>query len=443
MTGPEIEETAGAQQSGMMPLITRLYPICRSITGDGVRSTLDILGDEIELERHEIPSGTEVFDWTMPPEWNIRDAYIADGSGRRLIDFHEHNLHVLNYSTPIDTVMSRRSLAAHVYTLPQHPDWIPYRTSYYQKRWGFCLTHNQWQGIPDGDYRVYIDADLKPGALTLGEVLLPGESETEIVFSTHICHPSMCNDNLSGIAVLTRLFQWLSRRPRRYSYRALYVPGTIGSLSWLWLNRDRLDSVLGGLVLTGLGDPGGFTYKRSQQEDSCIDRLAALALADGGEDWQQRKFSPFGYDERQYCAPGFDLAVGRLSRTPFGEYSEYHTSADHLDFVSETQLHGALRVCQRFVEYLEADRCWVNLSPCGEPQLGKRGLYGALGGTGGPDEFRLAMLWMLNQADGSRPVSDVARRSGLSMELLAEAAETLAEAGLLAPADAPASERKQ
>jgi len=417
----------------MMELIERLYPLCRSITGQGVRETLDIIGEDLDLQRHEVPSGTQVFDWEIPREWTIRDAYIADAAGRRVVDFREHNLHVLNYSAPVSMRMRRDDLAEHVFTMPDRPDWIPYRTSYYRETWGFCLTHNQWVGLPDGEYQVHIDSTLAPGALTLAECVLPGESEQEILFSTHICHPSLCNDNLSGIAVQTRLFQWLSRRARRYTYRAVFVPGTIGSLTWLWLNRDRLDGVRGGLVLSGLGDAGGFTYKRSRQGRSWMDRIVEQALSDAGVQWQCREFSPYGYDERQYCSPGFNLAVGRLSRTPYGEYPQYHTSADNLEFVSENQLDGALRACQRIVEYLEADRYLHNLSPYGEPQLGKRGLYGAVGGGSGPDEFRMAMLWVLNLADGTYSLLDMAERSGQPLGLLAEAADALAQAGLLEP----------
>lgn len=434
MTGNETVTTSG-EGAAMMDLVRDLYPICRSITGNGVRQTLDRVAEHIPLARHEIPSGTQVFDWQIPREWNVREAYLATVDGRREVDFADHNLHLLNYSVPVRRRVARDELLEHVFTLPEHPGWIPYRTSYYRDNWGFCMAHDTLATLGDPEYDVVIDTTLEPGALTLAECVLEGESDQEILLSTHICHPSLCNDNLSGIAVLTWLMAWLARRERRLTYRAVFVPGTIGSLAWLHLRQQQLDRIRGGLVLSGLGDAGGFTYKRSRQSRSPMDRLLQVALRDGTEPWQVRDFSPYGYDERQYCSPGFNLAVGRLSRTPYGEYPEYHTSADDLSLVSAPSLEGALGCCQRIVSYLEADRRWVNTKPHGEPQLGKYGLYGSIGGTSA-DQQRLALLWMLNLSDGSHSLLDIAERSALDMGLLAEAAERLATAGLLRPAPA-------
>ncbi|MEX0729913.1 MAG: DUF4910 domain-containing protein [Aquisalimonadaceae bacterium] len=430
LAGPAdaLEPAAG---EAMMTLIRRLYPICRSITGNGVRQSLDIIQELIPLRRHEIPTGTRIFDWEIPREWNIRDAGIRDMSGRRLVAFQNHTLHVLNYSVPVRKRISREELRGHLFTLPDHPDWIPYRTSYYKEDWGFCLAHNQLSRLTDAFYDIEIDSSLAHGSLTLAECVIPGQTEEEVLLSAHLCHPSLCNDNLSGLAVQAYLLRWLASEPRRYTYRAVFAPGTIGSLAWLWLNRKRLHAVRAGLVLTGVGDRGGFTYKRSRRGDAMIDRIVVRALQDEAGPSTVRDFSPYGYDERQYCSPGFDLPMGRLSRTPFGEYPEYHTSADDPDFVSAGQLQGALALCQRVVRYLEHNRIWRNLSPYGEPQLGKRGLYGAVGGAGGPDQQRMAMLWLLNLADGTRSLLDIADRAEIAMDVLMDAAERLERVGLL------------
>jgi len=416
----------------LMALVERLYPICRSITGNGVRQSLEILEEHIPLHRHEVPTGTQVYDWEIPSEWNIRDAWIRDSAGRSVVEFADHNLHVLNYSEPVHRMVDREELLDHVYTLPDQPHAIPYRTSYYTRKWGFCMRHADRLALADERYEVMIDSTLEPGALTLAECRIPGTSAQEVLLSTHICHPSMCNDNLSGIAVATALCHWLLARDNRYTWRVLFVPGTIGSLTWLWLHRDRLERIRAGLVLCGLGDAGGFTYKRSRADNAEIDRVVCAALRDPAFGGSVRDFTPYGYDERQYGAPGFKLPVGRLSRTPHGEYAEYHTSADDRDFISEERLQGALALCQRIVGDLEANQHWRNLAPHGEPQLGKRGLYGGTGGTA-PEPAQLALLWMLSFSDGEHSVLDIAERSGMAVPDLAAAAERLYAAGLLAP----------
>ena len=414
-------------------LVAELYPICRSITGDGVRRTLEIVERELGgLEVSEVPTGTQVLDWTVPREWNVRDAWVADAAGRRVIDFQASNLHLVSYSVPVRATIGLAELREHLFTLPDQPDWVPYRTSYYAERWGFCASQRLVDSLPEGDYEVCVDSTLADGHLTYGEHLVEGQTQDEVLISCHVCHPSLANDNLSGIAVASRLARLLGqgRRPR-YSYRFLFIPGTIGSITWLARNQDNLGRVRHGLVLSGVGDPGGFTYKRSRRGDTEIDRAVAHVLGRSGRDHQLVDFSPYGYDERQYCSPGFNLPVGRLGRTPFATYPQYHTSADDLDFVGPAQLQESLEVCQEIVAVLEGDRRYVNLFPKGEPQLGRRGLYGSIGGRSDAEQRQMAMLWVLNLSDGDHSLLDVAERAGLPFALAADVAAVLEEAGLL------------
>jgi aminopeptidase-like protein len=415
-------------------LVAELYPICRSITGAGVRRTLEIVDREIGgLEVSEVPTGTQVLDWTVPREWNARDAWVANAAGERVIDFQASNLHLVSYSVPVRATMSLAELKEHLFVLPDQPDLVPYRTSYYAERWGFCASQRLVDSLPEGDYEVCVDSTLADGHLTYGERLVEGRTSDEVLVSCHVCHPSLANDNLSGIAVASRLARLLAEGPRpRYSYRFLFIPGTIGSITWLARNSERVDRIRHGLVLSGVGDPGGLTYKRSRRGDAEIDRAVAHVLARSGRPHRVVDFSPYGYDERQFCSPGFDLPVGRLSRTEFATYPEYHTSADDLDLVSPAQLQDSLEVCREVVAVLEGNRRYENLSPKGEPQLGKRGLYGQIGGRSDAEERQMAMLWVLNQSDGGRSLLDVAERSGLPLALLAEVAGLLEEAGLLA-----------
>src|SRR6266852_2274879 len=309
----------------MYGLIEELYPICRSITGDGLRSTLRRIQQEIPIEIREVPTGTPVFDWTVPREWNIRDAYIKNAAGDRVVDFRRSNLHVVNYSVPIRGRIALAELKEHLHTLPDRPDSIPYRTSYYKETWGFCLSQRDLDTLPDGEYEVMIDSSLEDGHLSYGEYLLPGESLDEVLISCHSCHPSLCNDNLSGIAVAVSLAQELAERPRHYSYRFLFIPGTIGAITWLSQNEDAISRIRHGLVLAGVGDPGRFSYKKSRRGTAEIDRAAVHVLEKSGHGFEIAEFSPYGYDERQYCSPGIDLPVGRFSRTPHGTFPEYHT----------------------------------------------------------------------------------------------------------------------
>ena len=413
----------------MHQFIADLYPICRSITGDGVRQTLARIRERIPLQIHEVPSGTQVFDWSVPREWNIRDAWVKNAAGEKVIDFKKSNLHVLNYSIPIHQKMPLSQLRAHLFTLPEHPGWIPYRTSYYAENWGFCLSHEQLLALEEGEYEVYIDASLKPGYLTYGEAFIPGATSDEFLISCHVCHPSLCNDNLSGIAVATQLAELLARSNLRYSYRFLFIPGTIGSITWLYFNQDVVPRIRHGLVLTCVGDSGPITYKRSRRGDACIDQAVAHLLRDR-EGSSVIDFSPWGYDERQYCSPGFNLPVGCLMRTQHGCFPEYHTSADNLDFVRPECLEDTLRFCISLINLLERNRVLVNLNPYCEPQLGKRGLYRPTGGAGIGDE-NLASLWVLNMSDGSESLLDIAERAQLPFQLIHEAALRLEQAGLV------------
>lgn len=415
----------------MYSLIEELFPICRSITGNGVRKTLRRLQRIVPLTIHEVPSGTQVFDWTVPKEWNINDAYVMNTKGEKTIDFQKSNLHVLNYSTPVEKVVSLGELKEHLFTIPDHPEWIPYKTSYYKENWGFCLSHKQFLELQDGEYQVFIDSTLENGSLTYGEFFLPGEQEAEVLFSTHVCHPSLANDNLSGITLAIMLARHLNEMPRRYSYRFLFIPGTIGAITWLALNEEKTDKIRHGLVITGVGDPGKITYKKSRQGNAEIDLAAYHVLKHCGKAYQALDFHPYGYDERQYCSPGFDLPVGRLSRTPYGEYPEYHTSADNTGFMNPDSLADSFSLARDLLKVVEGNRVYVNLNPKCEPQLGKRGLYDAIGGSSHSKISELAMLWILNLSDGHHSLLDIAEKANLPFELIRSTADLLHSHGLI------------
>jgi aminopeptidase-like protein len=416
----------------MRRLMEQLYPICRSITGLGVRQTLAIIREQLPLVIHEVPSGTQVLDWVVPKEWNIHDAYVANVHGKRIIDFRKNNLHVMSYSRPIRAQLSLSDLRAHLFTLPEQPDLIPYKTSYYGEHWGFCLSERQLRSMGEGRYEVVIDASLVDGALTYGELLLPGAEADEILISTHICHPSLANDNLSGIAATMALAKRLNARAqRRHSIRFLFVPGTIGPITWLARNQDTIACIKHGLVIAGIGDPGALTYKSSRRGDAKIDRAAAHVLAHWHRPGKTLDFEPLGYDERQYCSPGFNLPVGRISRTPYASYPEYHTSGDNLDFVSLEQVEDCLAAIEATIDILEQDAHYSNLSPYGEPQLGKRGLYSDISGY--PDRRRQEtnLLWTLNYCDGRHSIFEIAEKARRPFAELSAAARKLEAAGLL------------
>jgi aminopeptidase-like protein len=406
-------------------LMAELFPICRSITGDGFRKSMEILRRHVPLEIREVPSGTRVFDWTVPKEWNIRDAYIKNPKGRKIVDFRKSNLHVVSYSIPVKTHLSLKDLKKHLFTLPAYPDWVPYRTSYYEENWGFCLSHRQFLALDKGDYEVVIDSSLEDGFLTYGELLLPGEKEEEVLISAHACHPSLANDNLSGVGLATMLAKHLGTVGRRFSYRFLFIPGTIGAITWLSLNEEKTKNIKAGLVVAGVGDLGDITYKKSRRGDAEIDRAAGHVLKHSGRACRVLDFQPYGYDERQYCSPGFNLPVGRISRTPHGEYPEYHTSADNLEFVSPDSLTESYEKILAILNVLEGNRIYLSRNQKCEPQLGKRGLYISAGVN------ELALLWVLNMSDGASSLLDIAERSDLEFSVIKKAADSLGKANLL------------
>jgi len=412
--------------------IRKLYPISRSITGEGVRTTLRTVQQHIPLEIVEVPSGTKVFDWTVPPEWNIKDAYVKNRQGDRILDFRECNLHVVGYSVPIHAKLTLSELKPHLFTIPERPDWIPFRTSFYHKNWGFCLSHKQFSELMEEEYEILIDSTLtESGTLTYGECYLPGKTKDEVLVSTHVCHPSLCNDNLSGISVATLLARTVATWDRQYSYRFLFIPTTIGSITWLATHEDIVPFVKHGLVLTGLGDTGKVTYKKSRRGEAVIDRVMKHVLKHSGQDHLIIDFMPYGYDERQFCSPGFDLSVGSFMRTPHGEYPEYHTSADNLDLVSPSSLGASYEHCLNVFSALEHNHTYLNLNPKCEPQLGKRGLYRAIAGQQEKQARELALLWVLNLSDGTHSILDIAERSGMPFPEIRQSAESLAACGLL------------
>ncbi|HYI83231.1 MAG TPA: DUF4910 domain-containing protein [Acetobacteraceae bacterium] len=420
-----------------------LFPICRSITGEGLRRTLRYVAERIPLQLREVPTGTRVLDWEIPREWNPRAAWIRTLSGETVVDFAQHNLHLVQYSHAVpERTVPMGELRPHLHSLPERPHLIPYRTAYYADSWGFCLPHRVLEGMADPAYRVFIDAELGPGALTYGECLLPGREEGEVLVSAHACHPSLANDNLSGLACALELARWLAGRPRRFTWRFLFAPGTIGALAWLAANRDgAARRVRHGMVLSNLGDGAPLTWKRSRREDAPIDRMVAHVLRHEAPDNRLLPFSPYGYDERQYCSPGFDLPVGCLQRSVHGTFPEYHTSADDLAFVRPEHLARSFAALCTIAEVVERDETLASTCPLGEPQLGRRGLYAAIGGIGPGGSARgfgqMTLLWVLNLADGRHTLLDMAERAGQPFAAVRAAADAAMAVGLLVPAAAP------
>ena len=412
-------------------LAESLFPIPRSLTGDGVRDTLRRIGTRIPLTIHEVPTGTSVLDWTVPDEWNVREAWLAGPDGRRIADWARSPLHLVGYSTPIRTRLTLAELRPHLHSSPDRPDDIPYRTSYWKRTWGFCLPHRELTALPDGEYEVVIDATLGPGSLTYGECVLPGELPDTVLLSAHVCHPALANDNLSGIAVAVFAAAALASVSRRFSYRIVFAPATLGAITWLARNPEAVALIRHGLVLSCLGDRGPLVYKKTRRENALVDAVAEHVLRHHGPG-SVRRFDPYGYDERQYGSPGFDLPVGRLTRTPNGEYPEYHTSADDLSILDAGALQGSLAAVLRIIQVLEQNRSYRNLAPFGEPQLGRRGLYGGLRGANRLPEEELALLWVLNQSAGDRSLLEIADRAELPFMTIRAAADALVGAGLLA-----------
>jgi len=412
-------------------LAAELFPICRSITGDGVRQTLQILGRHIDLSIHDVPTGTSVFDWSIPPEWNVSDAYISNERGERVVDFKTCNLHVLNYSTPIRTKLPLEELKRHIFTLPEQPDLVPYRTSYYQERWGFCMSQTQLDKLEPGIYEAVIDSTLCSGSLTYAEFVHHGTTDDEVLLSAHICHPSLANDNCSGLALLTLLAQELSARQTRLTYRFVFAPGTIGAITWLARNEDATERIKHGLVVSCVGDGGGPTYKKSRRGEALIDRAMTHVLHHAAPAAAIQDFNPYGYDERQYCSPGFNLPVGLFQRSQYGTFPEYHTSADNLNFIKPHYLAESFRLIMSVTDVLENDRFMLNTNAKCEPALGRRGLYSTVGGDKEGPVHEMAMLWLLNFSDGEHSLLDIAERSNQRFSEIKEAAARLEQAGLL------------
>jgi aminopeptidase-like protein len=410
---------------------SKIFPICRSITGNGVRQTLREIGVHIPAEVHEVPTGTVVFDWTIPSEWNIRDAYIKNEHGEKIVDFAHSNLHVMSYSVPVRQRVSLSELKTHLHTLPDQPDVIPYRTSYYAKNWAFCMTHRQFEGLQDETYEVLIDSSLTYGYLTYGEYLHKGETDDEFLMSAHVCHPSLANDNCSGVALLAHLAKRMAGLRTRYSYRFLFAPGTIGAITWLARNEHNSQRIKHGLVVSMVGDSGGPTYKKSRRGNAKIDRAMIHILHHSGLVPTILDFFPYGYDERQYCSPAFNLPVGLFQRSRFGEIPQYHTSADNLDFIRPGHLAQSFRLIVETLDVIENDAVYRSTMPKCEPQLGKYGLYGAVGGDKEAAAENMAMLWILNLSDGTHSLLDVAERADLPFKVIHSTALKLEQHGLL------------
>jgi aminopeptidase-like protein len=427
-----VTETIGEE---IFALASKLYPICRSITGNGVRETLREIGAHIPLNVSEVPTGTVVFDWTIQREWNIRDAYIKDSRGQKVIDFAQSNLHVMSYSVPIRKRVSLTELKRHVHTLPEQPDLIPYRTSYYAENWAFCMAHRQLESLRDKTYEIVIDSSLEDGSLTYGEFLHKGETDDEFLLSAHVCHPSLANDNCSGVALLTHLAKRLSGVRTRYSYRFLFAPGTIGAIAWLARNKDKVGRIKHGLVVSMVGDGGGPTYKKSRRGNAQIDRAVIQVLRHSGLTPEIIDFFPYGYDERQYCSPGFNLPVGLFQRSKFGSIPQYHTSADNLQFIAPDHLALSYRLIAATIDVIEHDVVYRNTVPQCEPQLGKRGLYGAIGGDKDAAALNMAMLWVLNLSDETHSLLDIAERANLPFAIVRDTARLLCKRGLLVASD--------
>ena len=441
-------------ENELFSLMQELFPICRSITGNGVRKTLKILKKEIDLKIVNVPSGTKVFDWKIPYEWNIKDAYVKNSKGERVIDFKKSNLHILNYSTPIKKTISNKNLKKHLHTLPEKPNSIPYVTSYYKKNWGFCVAHDTLKSFDEDRYFVHIDSTLKPGSLTYGEFFIKGQTKNEILISTYICHPSLCNDNLSGIVVTTILAKLLSKIDTYFSYRFLFIPETIGAITWLSKNQKNLSQIKSGLVVTCVGGNGGFTYKKTRDNDSEIDKISIDVLKHTRKKFETRDFFPYGSDERQYSSPGIDLPIGVLMRTPYYEFKEYHTADDNLNSIKKFALNDSLIMLLKIILQIEKKKpsfnrnqknetsklkseIYQNLNPYCEPQLGRRKLYRNISKSRLVDKknsenmVELSICWVLNFSDGLHSLKEISQKSNLPLKLLRKTAKLLIEKKLL------------
>ncbi len=432
MSNRQMTSSIGEQMHGWA---TDLFPICRSITGDGVRRTLAYLSDLMPgLTIHEVPSGTQAFDWIVPDEWNVGAAYIEDEQGRRVVDFARNNLHLVGYSEPVDRWLTLEELQPHLHSLPEQPYAIPYVTSYYARRWGFCVTQEQRDQLPSGRYHAVVDATLEPGSLTYGEIILRGREEKEILLSTYICHPSMANNELSGPVVTTALAGWLAAQDdRRFTYRILFIPETIGSIVYLSQHLDEMKrNTIAGFVVSCVGDDRAYSLLHSRAGDTLADRAAKVVMKHHAPHYVEYSYLDRGSDERQYCSPGVDLPVVSIMRTRYNSYPEYHTSLDDLTLVTPSGLQGGYDAIRKCIELLEHNSVYSATTPC-EPQLGKRGLYPTLSGRGSADAAR-AMMNVLAYSDGTRDVVDLAHHIGLNPAEAISIVEQLAAKGLLSRA---------
>ncbi len=413
----------------------RLWPINRSITGPGIRESMDILGEIIPTTRLTFKTDQKVFDWIVPREWSVSDAYFIDPDGKKHAEFSKNNLHLMGYSVPVKNSMPLKELQHHLYSLPDLPDAVPYVTSYYHENWGFCISQKERDSLQDGTYQVCIDSKLYPGAVEIGEAVLPGKTDDEILFSTYLCHPSMANNELSGPLVMAFLYDKIKKIPgRRYTYRFLLSAETIGTICYLSKRGQHLkDHLVAGYVMSCLGDSVAFAYKCSRQGNTLSDRVAATVLRDKCE----HKIYPFdpgakwGSDERQYCSPGFNLPVGSLTRAKPGYFREYHTSFDNKDFINFDSLVDSVDVFYSIVKALEANRVWENTIKYCEPQLGRRGLYPSVNCDKTWEDKYSSMLWLLNLTDGMHDLLTIADDTGQNLELLIDVAQELSDAGLL------------
>ncbi len=416
-------------------LVTRLFPLCRSITGNGVRETLRIIKGFIPLTLHEVPSGTRAFDWVVPKEWNITSAWIRDSKGNTVVDFADNNLHVISYSLPVDAHLSLTELKEHLHSIPEQPDAIPYVTSYYKEQWGFCITHRALQALTEDTYHVFIDSTLTPGSLTYGELLLPGKSGKEVFLSTYICHPSMANNELSGPAVTTELVKWLMSAQRRYTYRIVFIPETIGSLVYLSKNLDAMQkNIIAGFNITCVGDDRTYSYLPSRSGTTRADMVARRVLQMRHPEFVRYSFLERGSDEREYCSPGVDLPVVSVMRSKYGAYPEYHTSLDDLQLVTPSGLQGGFDVLKECLEWIERNRTY-RVAQLGEPQLARHGLYPTTmdhAGNVSVDMQRLSNLQnVLAYADGDHDVPTMAEMLDVPEADIQRTVATLLEAGLL------------
>jgi aminopeptidase-like protein len=424
----EIEK--GKMGDEMYALVKKLFPLCRSITGNGVRETLAIIKEHIPITIHEVPSGTNAFDWTVPDEWNIRDAYVLDAGGHKIIDFQKNNLHTVGYSAPVNKTVSLTELQEHLYSLPDQPDAIPYITSYYKERWGFCITHNDRKKLKGGSYKVFIDSQLKKGSLTYGELIIPGSSKKEVFLSTYVCHPSMANNELSGPAVATFLAKYLREKPRKYTYRIIFIPETIGSLTYLSTHLDVMKkNIIAGFNLTCVGDERAYSYLPSRNGGTYADRVALNILSFKHPGFIRYSFLDKGSDERQYCAPGIDLPLCSIMRSKFGTYPEYHTSLDNLDLVSPRGLQGTYKVYIECLRLIEENRVY-QVRCLGEPQLGRRGLYPTVSTKTSSQEVK-NMMNLICYADGEHDLIAISDTIGVPVWELYPIVEKLCKAGLL------------